>query len=65
MRGQNPQTGEEVDEMGCAIAWMPVLQVEVARTNRGTSSAVESFRNEMVAVNQQTSQLLLTERLKA
>lgn len=48
MRGENPQTGEEIDEHGCAIAWMPIMQVEIARTNRGTNSAIESFRNETV-----------------
>ena len=37
--------GQEHDEWGCAIAWMPVLQVEVASTSRGTSAAVESLRN--------------------
>lgn len=58
MRGQNPQTGEEVDERGCAMAWMPILQVEVARANRGTSAAVESFRNEVVEANRDTVRLL-------
>ena len=61
MRGRNPQTGEEVDERGCAIAWMPVLQVEIAGTNRGTSAAVESFRNEMVSANQTIGARLLTQ----
>lgn len=48
MRGMNPQTGEEADEHGCAMAWLPILLVENARVSRGTSAAVESFRNEMV-----------------
>lgn len=51
MAGQNPQTGEQTDESGCAMTWLPVLLVENARTNRGTASAVESFRNEMVKAN--------------
>lgn len=46
LAGQNPQNGENVDEVGCAIAWMPILQVEVANTNRGQTAALESFRNE-------------------
>ena len=53
LAGQNPTTGEQVDEQGCAMSWMPVLLVENARTNRGTSAAVESFRNEMVRANEQ------------
>jgi hypothetical protein len=39
--------------------WLPVLLVENARTNRGTASAVESFRNEMVTANQHSLSLLL------
>ena len=51
LAGKNPQTGIEMDEEGCAMGWMPVLLIENANTNRGTASAVESFRNEMVAAN--------------
>lgn len=54
LRGQNPQTGEELDEYGCAMTWLPVLLVENARVSRGTSAAVESFRNEMVDANKKT-----------
>lgn len=50
--GQNPQTGEVADEEGCAMVWLPILLVENARVTRGTSAAVESFRNEMVVANQ-------------
>lgn len=59
MAGENPQTGEIVDEYGCAMTWLPVLLVENARTNRGTSAAVESFRNEMVNANASSQQLLI------
>jgi len=40
--------GKEHDEWGCAIAWMPLLQIEVAGTNRGQTAAIESLRNETV-----------------
>lgn len=43
--GQNPQTGESQDEWDCALAWMPLLQVEGAMTNRGQTQAIESLRN--------------------
>lgn len=46
MQGENPLTGEIMDEDRCALAWMPILLAEVARSSRGTSAAVESFRNE-------------------
>lgn len=58
MAGQRPDTGEQIDEHGCAMAWMPVLLVENARVSRGTSAAVESFRNTMVEANAFTADLL-------
>ena len=43
--GTNPNTGEEVGEWGCAMAWLPLLLVENASQSRQTGAAVESFRN--------------------
>jgi hypothetical protein len=51
IRGQNPNTGEPVDEWGCAVTWMPMLLIENSQQQRSTSSGVESFRNEMVKAN--------------
>lgn len=48
MRGTSPQTGEEIDHWGCAVAWMPILQTENAKEVRQAAAATESFRNEMV-----------------
>ena len=59
LAGTNPNTGEQTDEHGCAMNWLPVLLIENAQTNRGTSAAVESFRNEMVEANQQTAAALM------
>jgi hypothetical protein len=42
------QDGSEYKESKCAIAWQPILMVEMSSTNRGTSSAVESLRNETI-----------------
>jgi hypothetical protein len=44
----NPQTGEEVDESGCAIAWTPILLLENARHIRSVAAATEDFRNKVV-----------------
>lgn len=57
--GQNPQTGQEVDEWGCSIAWLPVLLIENNRVNYQTGAAVESFRNEMVKANESSQNLIL------
>ena len=47
IRGMNPQTGEPVDEWGCAVTWMPMLLIENSNQQRSTSAGVESFRNEL------------------
>lgn len=62
IRGVNPNTGKDVDEWGCAIAWMPVLMIENSQQQRQTGAAVESFRNEMVKANAQTTELLATQQ---
>ena len=46
LRGTNPQSGEDVDEWGCAVTWMPFLLIENSQQQRQTGAAVESFRNE-------------------
>jgi len=59
IRGTNPNTGEPVDEWGCAITWLPILTIENSQQQRYTSAAVESFRNEVVNANQSNQQLYL------
>jgi hypothetical protein len=59
IRGTNPNTGEPVDEWGCSMAWMPMLMIENSQQQRGTSAAVESFRNEMVKNNEVGQRVLL------
>lgn len=59
MRGTDPNTGKEVDEYACAIAWTPMLLIENAAQSRQTGAAVESFRNEMVKGAQESQKLLL------
>lgn len=57
MRGTNPNTGEPVDEWGCAVAWMPFMAVEIAQKSNQTGAAVESFRNEVVKANESNQHL--------
>lgn len=59
VRGTNPNTGKEVDEWACAVAWLPVLLIENSQQQRQTGAAVESFRNEMVKANEVGQQVLL------
>ena len=59
VRGTNPNTGSEVDEWACSMAWLPVLLIENSQQQRQTGAAVESFRNEMVKANETSQQVLL------
>jgi len=59
VRGKNPNTGKDVDEWACAIAWMPMLMIENSQQQRQTGAAVESFRNEMVKANEVGQKVLL------
>lgn len=61
LAGTNPNTGETIDEHGCAIAWLPMLLVENSMQQRSTSAAVESFRNEMTDSNKTSQQILLSQ----
>ena len=51
LQGKHPQTGLDVQEWGCSIAWLPLLLVENSRNTMGVQAATESFRNEMVQSN--------------
>lgn len=46
--GTNPQTGQEVDEWACTMAWIPILLIENSRQSRSQAAATESMRNEVV-----------------
>ena len=48
--GTNPQTGEPVEEWGCAVAWIPFLQIDNSKAINQQGAAVESFRNEMLSM---------------
>ena len=59
VRGNNPNTGEEIDDYGCSMVWLPVLMIENSQQQRHTGAAVESFRNEMVKANDMGQQMLM------
>jgi hypothetical protein len=64
VRGTNPQSGQEVDEYACAIAWLPMLTIENSQQQRQTGAAIESFRNEMVKCNETTLSLMVNQQIK-
>ena len=58
IQGKHPNSGQDVDEWGCSMAWMPILLIENSQMQRQTGAAVESFRNAMVESNQSSLELL-------
>lgn len=59
IQGKHPNSGQDVDEWGCSMAWLPVLMINMAKEQHGTGAAVESFRNEMVKANEMSQQVLI------
>ncbi len=57
--GRDPNTGKEIDNWGCAIAWMPALMINTANEARQGAAATESFRNEMVKQGETTQKVML------
>lgn len=57
--GHNPNTGDKIDDWGCAVVWNPILMIENSQMQRQTGAAVESFRNEMVKANEVSQRVLL------
>lgn len=45
VRGADPQTGIDIDEWNCAVAWGPVLAINTAQQARQGAAATESLRN--------------------
>lgn len=61
IKGKHPQKDEIIDQWDCSMAWMPIVMVENAQTNRGQTQAIESFRNEMIRNQKEFNLTLLTE----
>jgi len=57
--GKNPNTGQDIDEWGCSMSWLPILMIENSQQQRQTGAAVESFRNEMVKANEVGQRVLM------
>ena len=59
VQGTDPQTGADISDWRCAIAWMPIMSIEIASKANQTGAAVESFRNEVVKANEINQQLYI------
>jgi hypothetical protein len=54
VRGTDPQSGTEVDEYACAIAWLPMLLIETSKEVRQGAAATESLRNNLVETSEKS-----------
>ena len=45
VRGFDTNTGQEIDDWRCAIAWMPTLMINTANESRKGVAATNDFRN--------------------
>ena len=45
LKGTDPQTGEEVSDWKCAIAWMPIVGIEGNKIGMSNVQATEGTRN--------------------
>lgn len=51
--GTDNNKDEQIDNFGCALSWMPVLEINTANQMREAGAATESYRNESVRGNQE------------
>ena len=51
VRGTHPQTGEQVDEWGCAVTWLPLLLMENTKEQISTTDTLADFRDETIKEN--------------
>ncbi len=58
LTGTDPNTGQDINNFDCAVAWLPTLLIEGAQQTRHSGAAIESFRNEMVRMNETSLNLL-------
>jgi hypothetical protein len=49
LRGRDDNKGGEIDQWGCAVAFLPGLLITNATMTRGAAAATESLRNDLVA----------------
>jgi hypothetical protein len=58
VQGVNPNTGDQVDEWACAIAWIPMLLIENSRQQMNTTQVFDKFKNDLVAATTSSLQLI-------
>lgn len=62
LKGKNPQGEETIERYDCVMVWNVIVGLEGNQFMRGTTVAVESFRNEVYANNNRYDQIVSIER---
>ena len=62
MQGNHPQTGQPTKQTRCAIAWNPILAVEVTGAARSVASSIESHRDETNKLQNSALQLIASDK---
>ena len=58
IEGADPNTAKPTEEWSCAIAWMPLLQIESSMHTRQGNVGIESLRNEVASSRAPTTTLV-------
>lgn len=45
--GLDPQSGQQVDRWGCAVAWLPILTIENSNQQRQTAAGIDKVSNQI------------------
>ena len=63
IQGYNHNTGQDVNQWGCSLTFLPMLSIEIAAKENQTGAAIESLRNEFQSSNR-TNQKMYMNALK-
>ena len=58
LEGKSPQTGKDIDEWRCAIAWQPILAIEQSMQMRGVAVSVQEAGNRSLVQQQEAIKVL-------
>lgn len=58
LEGKNPQTGKDIDEWKCAMAWQPILAVEQSAQMRGVACSVQEAGNRSLEIQEKAIKVL-------
>jgi len=56
VQGKNPQGEDVFDHWGCAIAWMPTLQIETSQQSRQAGASADKVANEVAKFHESMAQ---------